>query len=103
MRRHKKWISINYFVFPGVTDHPEELNAFLDVCRRARPNIVQMRNLNIDPDVYVDLVGPTATNPEGIRRWTETVRRELPGIRFGYFNPPRESWGDSWGEGADTA
>jgi pyruvate-formate lyase-activating enzyme len=101
MRRFKKWISLNYFIFPGLTDHPDEVSAFLELCRRTRPNIIQMRNLNIDPDVYADLVGLKEETGDGmgVRGWMESVRRELPGIGFGYFNPPKESWGASWGDG----
>jgi pyruvate-formate lyase-activating enzyme len=102
MRRFGRWISINYFIFPGVTDHRDELEAFLTVCRRTRPNIIQMRNLNIDPDVYSDLLDLTADGDAGtlgIRSWKAAVSRELPGIRWGYFNPPKESWGHSWSDG----
>ena len=42
-------------------------------------------------------VGRDARN----RKRMAVVRRELPGIRFGYFNPPREVWGSSWERGFD--
>lgn len=101
MRRRGKWISLNYFILPGVTDHPVELSALVEVCRRTRPNIIQLRNLNIDPDVYADLLDlkDWEGTPLGIRRWKDTVSRELPGIGFGYFNPPKEGWGASWKDG----
>ncbi|MBU1702689.1 MAG: radical SAM protein [Candidatus Eisenbacteria bacterium] len=98
MRAAGKWISLNYFIFPGFTDDPEETAAFLDLCRRIRPNLIQMRNLNMDPDLYASVVEmrtgiDTDGAPIGIRRWMAKIQKELPGLRFGYFNPPREKWG----------
>ncbi|MBD3334250.1 MAG: radical SAM protein [Candidatus Eisenbacteria bacterium] len=97
MRRHGKWISLNNFIFPGLTDHPAETEALIGLCRKVRPDLIQLRNLNMDPDVYCDvtqLQAPAldADRPLGIRRWMEHIRATLPGIRFGYFNPPREAW-----------
>ena len=105
LRRAEIWISINYFVFPGLTDDPAEIEALFAVAGRVRPNIIQMRNLNMDPDLYVDVVGLEAgrDRPMGIRAWMEKVRTSLPWIRFGYFNPPKEEWGPAWKTGGTGA
>jgi hypothetical protein len=105
LRRAEIWISINYFVFPGLTDDPAEIEALFAVAGRVRPNIIQMRNLNMDPDLYADVVGLEAgrDRPMGIRAWMEKVRTSLPWIRFGYFNPPKEEWGPAWKTGGTGA
>ena len=95
LRKHGKWISVNYFIFPGLTDDPEEMAAFIPILERFRVDLVQMRNLNIDPEWYIEELGLDGRSgrPVGILAWQEAVRRRVPRVRFGYFNPPREDWG----------
>ncbi|MDY6830726.1 MAG: radical SAM protein [Thermodesulfobacteriota bacterium] len=94
MRRHGRWISLNYFIFPGLTDDPEETAALIDLVRRFRVDYIQMRNLNIDPDWYMEKMGlgGLSSRPMGIPAWQKKVRRAAAWVRFGYFNPPKEDW-----------
>ena len=87
--------SINYFVFPGVSDLQAEVEALIKLCGSGLVDMVQLRNLNIDPDLYLSELGPlqdlgpAISVAELIRR----LRSELPDLRLGYFNPcwPRDS------------
>ena len=92
-RRHKVFVSLNYFVFPGVTYQEEEILSLLDLLEATRPNYIQMRNLNMDPDVYLGVVGKPSRPGVGIDRVMEMVHARFPSVRFGYFNPPKEWWG----------
>jgi wyosine [tRNA(Phe)-imidazoG37] synthetase (radical SAM superfamily) len=96
VRRYGRWISLNYFIFPGLTDDPEETERLSDLVTAVRADYIQMRNLNIDPDMYIDCLGlkEYGGNPIGISEWMDTVRKRAPWIRFGYFNPPKEEWQD---------
>lgn len=85
------FVSVNYLVFPGVTDTAAEIEAALDGLRECRADFIQMRNLNIDPDLYLDTVGAPVSEPVGLVAVMDTIRREFPEIRFGYFNPPVRS------------
>ncbi len=86
--------SINYLSFPGVTDSAAEIDVIEDLCRRPGLDMIQWRNLNIDPDVYLDAIALGDDEPAiGMRRLTEQLRRLFPAIRHGYVNPPRETWG----------
>jgi len=93
-RRHGRWISLNYFIFPGFTDDPEEIAALIGLVRSHRIDYIQMRNLNIDPEWYGEALGlePEAPRAIGILAWMEQVKAAAPWIRFGYFNPPKEEW-----------
>jgi pyruvate-formate lyase-activating enzyme len=82
------FVSVNYLVFPGVTDTTEEIEAAIEGLRECRADFIQMRNLNIDPNLYLDTVGAPVSEPIGLVAVMETFRREFPDIRFGYFNPP---------------
>ncbi len=99
-REHGCFVSLNYLTFPGVTDSVVETDAFRRFLNDVRPNMVQWRNLNIDPDVYVELLGvEQELAAVGLKCWIERLREEFPWLRHGYLNPPRELWsGGSWAE-----
>jgi MoaA/NifB/PqqE/SkfB family radical SAM enzyme len=85
------WTSINYFVFPGMTDSLEEYEALRKLIRETDLKMIQWRNFNIDPDWYLRKIGVTETGEcMGMRRLMELIQNEFPRLRFGYFNPPRE-------------
>jgi molybdenum cofactor biosynthesis enzyme MoaA len=87
------YTTINYLVFPGVTDREEELEALLDLIREIRLDMIQMRNLSIDPDLYLRTVPPARGKCVGMRTVLRTIRREHPGVEIGYFNRPKELFG----------
>jgi pyruvate-formate lyase-activating enzyme len=91
MRHHNRWASINYFVFPGLTDERREIDALGAVLRDTRLNMIQARNLNMDPEWYIEALalGGGAGECVGVRAWIAEVRRAFPWVKFGYFNPPR--------------
>lgn len=85
------WTSINYFVFPGLTDSVEEYEALRQLIIDTDLNMIQWRNFNIDPDWYLGKVGVHQTGEIlGIKQVMELLRDEFPQLKFGYFNPPME-------------
>jgi molybdenum cofactor biosynthesis enzyme MoaA len=53
VREFGGWSSINYFVFPGLTDSVEEYEALRQLILTTDLNMIQWRNFNIDPDWYL--------------------------------------------------
>lgn len=91
VRRHGGWASINYFVFPGMTDSVDEYEALRQLIRETDLNMIQWRNFNIDPDWYLAKIGATDPGDSlGIRQLQELIHEEFPQVKFGYFNPPME-------------
>lgn len=89
VRARGRFLSLNYFVFPGVTDDPAEWAAFRALLRAVRPDLIQWRNLNLDPAWYWETVRPFARGRGlGIPAVLARVRREFPAVRHGYYNPP---------------
>ena len=85
------WTSINYFVFPGMTDSVEEYEALRKVISETGLKMIQWRNFNIDPDWYLGKINITDTGEAlGIKQLMELINEEFPEVKFGYFNPPME-------------
>jgi len=88
MRDHGRFVSLNYFILPGFSDSEAEFQALCRLISRHRPNYIQLRNLNMDPEWYLrDLQLPKNTKAMGIRKWLDALHSEFPTLRFGYFNP----------------
>jgi len=82
---------INYLVSPGVTDSPAEIAALMQFLGDTRVDMLQMRNLSIDPDYYNREMGIT-NKGTGMYRLLETIKREFPLVQFGYFNRTKENF-----------
>jgi len=87
------YTTINYLVFPGVTDREEEMDAILNLIRETGLDMIQMRNLSIDPELYLRTVPPAQGKCVGIRALLRIIRREFPRVEIGYFNRPKELFG----------
>jgi len=89
-RRNKVWVSINYLIFPGFTDSRAEFSALKKLLKKTGIDMIQARNLNIDPVWYSDSLGISRQRtgkPLGMVNWINTVREEFPEVKLGYFNP----------------
>jgi pyruvate-formate lyase-activating enzyme len=84
------YASINLLVFPGFTDRQEEIEHLLRLIDETSLDLMQMRNLNIDPDLYLEAMGKGSGI--GIPKMIETLRAEFPLLQFGYFNRTQESF-----------
>jgi len=86
------YTSINYLVFPGVTDREEEIEAMIGFAKRTGLKLIQLRNLNIDPESYLELIPPARGEIYGMKQMIEIFREELPGVRIGNYThvPPAE-------------
>jgi pyruvate-formate lyase-activating enzyme len=80
--------SINLLCFPGVTDTEAELRALAGLVERTGLQLVQLRNLNIDPDLYRRaLPRGSVGRGRGMRWLRDALAARFPKLRFGYFNP----------------
>lgn len=91
VRKYGGWASINYFVFPGVTDSEAEYEALRKLIRDTDLTMIQWRNFNIDPDWYLGKVNLYESGDLlGVKQLQELIKEEFPTVKFGYFNPPME-------------
>ncbi|MEZ5047130.1 MAG: radical SAM protein [Chitinophagaceae bacterium] len=95
VKKYGGWTSINYFVFPGMTDSVAETEALINLIRDTQLDMIQWRNFNIDPDWYLGKINIHESSPHyGVSQMIKMIREEFPNLKFGYFNPPKERMAD---------
>jgi len=82
------FVSLNYFTFPGFTDRPAEVDALEALIERTHLDMIQWRNLNIDPELYLKAMPPDEGEPIGLVAELKRLKKRFPALRYGYFNPP---------------
>ncbi len=89
-KRYNKFVAVNLLVFPGFTDWEKEVKSLFKFIGNTGINMIQFRNLNIDPDQYIESFKLKKTSCRGMLRLIEEIKSEFPGLKIGYFNFPKE-------------
>ena len=89
------YTALNLLVFPGVTDHPVEVEALERLVAETGLDMVHLRNLSIDPRLYLghmpkDLLD--SGEALGLRNLAVRLKRTFPKLELGYFNRPKEDF-----------
>ena len=87
MKQQDGFVSLNLFVFPGFTDQPAEVQAVEKLIADYQVDMIQWRNLNIDPEWYWEKMKLTNVAGIGIGNVITRLRQNFPRLRHGYFNP----------------
>lgn len=90
-KEHKIFTSINLLIFPGITDRQKECERLYQFIEKFGIDLIQMRNLNIDPDLYLKKMKTQEENQgEFVPIWkiVETLQDAFPNLKLGYFNQP---------------
>ncbi len=88
MKNAKRFVSLNLFVFPGLTDEMAEIDRLSDLIEDLGLDLIQLRNHNIDPDWYLKNISYEYTGQRtGIKGMVSILKKRFPNLRFGYFNP----------------
>lgn len=78
--------SINLLVFPGYTDREEEVEGLIRLIEETGIDLIQMRNLSIDPYLYMRHVKRPSGIAMGIRNLIGIMKNRFPCLKIGYFN-----------------
>lgn len=81
------YLSLNLLTFPGLTDREAEMEKLIRTIKEVGIDLVQIRNLNIDPDQMMSLVD-SQDEGVGILNFLETLKREIPALDIGNFSRP---------------
>lgn len=84
--------SINLLVFPGITDQPCEIEGLFQLIEETQLDYIQLRNMSIDPLMYLDLYPEYSHAGRGIRQMVQQLQKHFPSVQFGYFNRAKEQW-----------
>ena len=90
------FVSVNYLNCPGFSDTEQEVSAFRRFLNQYPIQMIQWRNLNFDPLRYFKIMNAVASmdKPMGMKNLLQQIRQEFPNLKFGYFNPPKEKFGN---------
>jgi len=91
-KKYKKFVSINLFAFPGFSDSSEQIKSLARFVKNTGIDMIQWRNLNIDPDYYLKHIPYKKLKPQGTLCLLNTIKKEFPALKHGYFNLPKESF-----------
>jgi len=82
--------SINLLCFPGMIDREREVEALLMFVKETGLRLIQLRNLNIDPEVLLPRMPALKSMGKalGVRTMIEIIKRELPEVELGNFTRP---------------
>jgi len=86
------FVNLNLLVFPGISDQEDEIKALTKIIRKCGVHRIQMKNLCIDPRMYLDRIGYPPIPGIGIRAMMDVLQKEAPDLQFGYFNLPKDKF-----------
>jgi molybdenum cofactor biosynthesis enzyme MoaA len=90
-KRNGLYTMLNYLVFPGVTDQREEIEALVALVESAGIDMIQMRNLSLDPVMYWDAMQQEGEGI-GLKAMLDELKQRIPRVQFGYFNRTRDNF-----------
>ncbi len=77
---------VNYLVFPGISDQEAELEALRALIQETGVNFIHFKNLNIDPQHYLENMPRGDSKALGMRKMADMLRKEFKDLELGYFN-----------------
>ena len=83
---HGVYVSLNLLYFPGFNDRPEEIAAWKDFFHELPVQMIQIRNLNLDPDFFLKTMPTEHARPIGAKLFLRTLRESFPSLTIGSFS-----------------
>ncbi|MBQ1511795.1 MAG: radical SAM protein [Selenomonadaceae bacterium] len=80
------YVSLNMLCFPGFNDREEEMAAWQEFFQELPVQMVQVRNLNIDPDAFLEIMPEAAGQCRGTRHFLEDLHGKFPRMVIGSFS-----------------
>jgi pyruvate-formate lyase-activating enzyme len=82
---------LNYLVFPGVSDRQDEIEALAELIDEVGIDMIQMRNLSLDPVLYLTSLGVSGKGI-GMLMMLKKHKARFPKLQYGYFNRTHETF-----------
>jgi len=84
--RNKVYVSLNLLMMPGINDRQSEVDALMDFLEVYKIDLIQLRNMNIDPDYLFTFLKFEFEEIIGIKNMLKLIRKKHKSLKFGYFN-----------------
>jgi pyruvate-formate lyase-activating enzyme len=91
-KRSGLFVSLNYLTFPGFSDDADDVKRLVSFLKKGNVDLVQLRNLCIDPEAFSKMMSLENNRPIGILQMIRLIRQASMRLRLGYFNPPKENF-----------
>ncbi len=88
---HGLFVMFNYLVFPGITDQRAEMKELMRVIEHYGVDMLQLRNLAIDPQLYLQAL-PPAQDCVGMAYMFNEIKAQIPRLQYGYFNRTKDNF-----------
>jgi len=85
-KRQGVHVSLNMLLLPGFNDRPEEAAAWEEFVAATGVDMIQLRNLNIDPEAVWPLLPPEGAPPLGVRAFVRRLAERFPAVSLGSFS-----------------
>jgi pyruvate-formate lyase-activating enzyme len=82
------FVSLNLLTLPGLTDRESETEKLIEFIKETGVDMVQIRNLNIDPDYLMHKLPNTTEDFLGLPAFIEMLKAELPSVKVGNYSKP---------------
>ncbi len=82
----KIFVSINLLYLPGFNDRAEELDAWLEFLSQCPVGMIQMRNLNIDPDYFLGTMPKSDNQALGTKKFLSALKNKFPRLGIGNYS-----------------
>ena len=80
------YVSLNMLYFPGFNDRVEELDGWLKFFDELPVQMIQVRNLNIDPDIFLTAMPPQNGEIIGTKNFLQNIKSRFSNLQIGSFS-----------------
>ena len=80
------YVSLNMLYFPGFNDREEELEAWVKFFEELPVQMIQVRNLNIDPDIFLNTMPKKCGKILGTKKFLQTLKSKFNSLQIGSFS-----------------
>ena len=83
--QHGVYTYLNLLFYPGLNDKEGEIESLIDLVNECEVKAIQVRNLNIDPEMMSEMVNLAQGESLGVPAFLEILKEELPQVAIGNY------------------
>lgn len=80
------YVSLNLLLFPGFNDREEELAAWKEFLAVTKVDMIQLRNLNLDPESFLEIMPKAQGKTLGVKAFMKELQTAFPAVVIGNFS-----------------